>query len=170
MLNFTPSNAKCVLWLLLATALMSGCTTYAPSDRMLGMSREQIIAELGPPYPAPSKLEQATRLDFPRGPFGKHTYSVEFDANGKATAYQQLLKEENFRQITPGMDVSEVIERIGMSRDTFGLARKRGYVWNFRYITPLCQWFQIEFTAEHKVRSTGYGSPPECRPKFFAVH
>jgi hypothetical protein len=124
---------------------------------------------MGNPYPAPPDLSQAQRLDFPRGPFGKHTYSLQFDADGKVISFKQLLTEENFRQITPGMDVSEVIERIGMSRDQFGLARNRGYVWNFRYITPLCQWFQIEFTAENKVRSTGYSMPPECRPRVFVA-
>ena len=170
MLDLIASKAKAALLCIISIAFLAACKTYAPSDRMLGMSREQVIAALGAPYPLPAELEQAKRLDFPRGPFGKHTYSVQFDEDGKATAYRQLLIEENFRQITPGMDVSEVIERIGMSRDTFGLARKRGYVWNFRYITPLCQWFQIEFTAEHKVRSTGYGMPPECRPKVIVVH
>lgn len=157
-----------LLWLIVIT-LLTSCQTYGPSGRFIGMSREQVIAEMGTPYPAPQDLSQAQRLDFPRGPYGKHTYSLLFDADGKVVGYKQLLTEENFKQITPGMDVSEVVERIGMSRDTFKIARNRGYVWNFRYITPLCQWFQIEFTAENKVRSTGYGMPPECRPKFFIL-
>ena len=156
-------------FLLIATTLLAGCQTYAPSERFIGMSREQVIAEMGKPYPPPPDLGQAQRLDFPRGPHGKHTYSLQFNEEGQAVSYKQLLTEENFKQITPGMDVSEVIERIGMSRDTFKLGRGRGYVWNFRYITPLCQWFQIEFTAENKVRSTGYGLPPECRPKVFVA-
>lgn len=153
----------------ITTAFLAGCQTYGPSERFIGLSREEVITQMGKPYPAPPNLSQAQRLDFPRGPFGKHTYSLQFDADGKVISYKQLLTEENFRQITPGMDVSEVIERIGMSRDTFKIGRGRGYVWNFRYITPLCQWFQIEFTAENKVRSTGYGLPPECRPKIFVV-
>ena len=153
----------------MTTTLLAGCKTYGPSERFIGLSREEVIAQMGNPYPAPPDLSQAQRLDFPRGPFGKHTYSLRFDADGKVVSYKQLLTEENFRQITPGMDVNEVIERIGMSRDTFKIGRGRGYVWNFRYVTPLCQWFQIEFTAENKVRSTGYGMPPECRPKVFMV-
>ena len=168
-MNFTLTLRLAGLITAMTTALLAGCQTYGPSERFIGLSREQVIAQMGNPYPAPPDLSQAQRLDFPRGPFGKHTYSLQFDADGKVISYKQLLTEENFRQITPGMDVSEVIERIGMSRDQFGLARNRGYVWNFRYITPLCQWFQIEFTAENKVRSTGYGMPPECRPRVFVV-
>ena len=168
-MKFTLTLRLAGLLFAMTTALLAGCQTYGPSERFIGLSREQVIAQMGNPYPAPPDLSQAQRLDFPRGPFGKHTYSLQFDADGKVISYMQLLTEENFRQITPGLDVSEVIDRIGMSRDTFKIGRGRGYVWNFRYITPLCQWFQIEFTAENKVRSTGYGMPPECRPKVFVV-
>lgn len=167
-MNLTLTPLRSSFFLVIAAALLAGCQTYGPSERFIGMSREQVIAEMGKPYPTPPDLSQAQRLDFPRGPFGMHTYSLQFDADGKVIGYTQLLTEENFKKITPGMDVSEVTEIIGVSRDQFGLARNRGYVWNFRYITPLCRSFQIEFTAEHKVRSTGYGAPPECRPKIVA--
>ena len=168
-MEYMLTSLRAIVIFAIATALLAGCQTYGPSERFIGLSREQVIAQMGNPYPAPADLSQAQRLDFPRGPFGKHTYSLQFDAEGKVISYKQLLNEENFRQITPGMDVSEVVDRIGMSRDQFGLARNRGYVWNFRYITPLCQWFQIEFTAENKVRSTGYGMPLECRPRVFVA-
>ncbi len=122
-----------------------------------------MIAELGQPRPLPENLENAKRLDFPRGPFGKHTYAIYFDESGRVTNFQQLLNEQNFRSITAGMTRNEVIERIGISTDTFLIGRNRGYVWNYRYETARCQWFQIEFTAEDMVRSAGYGTPPECR-------
>jgi hypothetical protein len=146
--------------------VLSGCMTYAPSERFIGMPREQVIAELGSPRPAPTSLDSARRLDFPRGPRGKHTYAIEFDDAGKVIGYRQLLTEKNFGFIIPGMDVQAVIDHIGVSTDTFVLGRGRGYVWNYRYENPICRWFQIEFTAEDKVRSAGYGLPPECRPRF----
>lgn len=147
----------------------SGCATYSPSESMLGMTRQEVISRLGPPDPLPADLASASRLDFPRGPFGKHTYVVTFDANGQATSFRQVLDEKNFALIKPGMTQDEVRELIGVSRDRFGLARDRGYVWNYRYITPFCQWFQIEFTREDIVRSTGYGMPPECRRRFMSA-
>ena len=69
--------------LVLMTLLVSACVTYSPSERFIGMSREQVIAAMGRPYPLPDELDQAQRLDFPRGPSGKHTYRVQFDAEGK---------------------------------------------------------------------------------------
>lgn len=156
--------------MMLAAVTLAGCaTSYAPTASFVGQTREEVIARLGTPDPAPTDLSTASRLDFPRGPYGKHTYAVYFDSTGRATGFQQLLKEENFAKIKAGMSNAEVVDLIGVSRDRFGLARNRGYVWNYRYITPFCQWFQIEFTQENTVRSTGYGMPPECRrPKAFA--
>jgi hypothetical protein len=155
-------------WAFLAS-LTAGCVTYGPSQRMMGFSRDQVIAELGPPRPYPERLDTARRLDFPRGPAGRHTFSVDFDDAGRATGFRQLLTEKNFRYITPGMSVKEVIDRIGIATDSFGLARNRGYVWNYRYETAMCQWFQIEFAADDTVRSAGYGIPPECRRPSAAV-
>jgi hypothetical protein len=149
-----------------ALVIFAGCaTSYAPSNTMTGLTRDEVIARLGAPDPTPADLSSAARLDFPRGPYGRHTYAVYFSPEGRVTEFQQLLNEENFSKIKPGMNVGEVVHLIGISRNTFGLARNRGYVWSYRYITPLCQWFQIEFTQENTVRSTGYGLPPECRPR-----
>ncbi len=147
-----------------SAGLVGGCAaSYAPSADVIGLSPEQVVARLGPPFPPPVSMEGVRRLDFPRGPYGKHTYIVHFNAEGRADRFAQVLDERNFARITPEMTTEEVREVIGVSRDTFLLGRDRGFVWNYRYITPLCQWFQIEFTKDGKVRSSGYGLPPECR-------
>lgn len=148
----------------LAVALMiGGCAGYGPSKEFIGLTRSETITRLGAPNPMPADLDSAPRLDFPRGPAGKHTYAVYFDSQGIVTGYRQLLTTENFAKIVPDLDESEVVDLIGVAKNTFGLGRGRGYVWNYRYVTPLCHWFQVEFTAEKKVRSAGYSLPPECR-------
>ena len=77
--------------------------------------------------------------------------------------FEQVLTEERFARVVPDMSVKDVAQLIGRSRSTSGLARNRGFVWSYRYENPFCQWFQVEFTNEGKVRSAGYGKPPECR-------
>jgi hypothetical protein len=128
---------------------------------MLGNNREQVIQLLGPPSTELTRPEGKVMM-YPRGPFGKHTYFVYLNRSGVMERWAQVLHEKNFEQITPGMVRDEVIATIGESKDIFGLARNRGYVWNYRYMNPYCFWFQIEFTAADVVRSTGYGKPPEC--------
>ena len=143
-------------------AALGGCASYAPSSSIIGLSREQVIERLGLPDPAVSH-GTSDRLDFPRGPMGKHTYFVYFDDKGRAIRFEQALTEERFSRIVPEMSTEDVIQLIGVSRSTFGLARNRGFVWSYRYENPFCQWFQVEFTIEAKVRSAGYSKAPECR-------
>ncbi len=144
------------------SAMLCACASYAPSPGFVGLSREQVIARLGAPDPD-RNAQNPSRLDFPRGPMGKHTYFVYFDEEGKATRFEQVLTEERFGRIVPGMSAEDVIQLIGISRSTFGLARNRGFVWSYRYENPFCQWFQVEFTIEGEVRSAGYSKAPECR-------
>lgn len=146
----------------LLIALLSGCASYSPNDAIIGLSREEVITRLGRPEPD-SSAPNPSRLDFPRGPMGKHTYFVYFDDLGRAVRFEQVLTEERFAKIVPGLSTDEVIELVGISRSTFGLARDRGFVWSYRYENPFCQWFQVEFTIEGKVRSAGYSKAPECR-------
>ncbi len=143
-------------------AVLTGCASYAPNSSIMGLSREQVIARLGSPDPdIPG--QNPGRLDFPRGPMGKHTYFVYFNDQGKVIRFEQVLTEERFSQIVPGLSTEDVIQRIGISRSTFGLARNRGFVWSYRYENPFCQWFQVEFTIEGTVRSAGFSKAPECR-------
>ncbi|OIQ67545.1 DNA-binding transcriptional activator OsmE [mine drainage metagenome] len=102
---------------------------------------------------------------------GHHTWFVYLDATGHATRAEQVLTEPNFNQITPGMTQDEVRQRLGRPSQTQGLARSRGVVWSYRYENPFCQWFQVEIAQDQKVRSTGYGEPPECeRPDSIFIH
>jgi hypothetical protein len=142
--------------------LLSACASYSPNDRMLGKSREQVIQILGPPSTElPSS--KADVMIYTRGPLGKHTFFVYLNRDGVMERWAQVLNEKNFERISPGLNRADVVATIGESKDTFELARSRGYVWNYRYVNPHCFWFQIEFSAEDFVRSTGYSKSPECR-------
>lgn len=140
---------------------LTACASYAPTNALIGKSRAELIERLG--QPARESVDAGQRrLDFLRGPYGKHSYFVYLDDRDQVVSWRQALTEENFLKILPDMSQEDVVKLIGESRERFGLARDRGYVWSYRYVTPFCQWFQIEFTKEDRVRSTGYGMPPEC--------
>lgn len=160
-----PKNSRFHLTnviILLSALFLSACAAYSPSNRMLGSSREQVIQIMGESY-TELKTPVGKVLIYPRGPFGKHTYFVYLNRNGIMESWAQVLDEKNFDRIKMGMSRDEVIATIGESKDTFGLGRDRGYVWNYRYVNSFCFWFQIEFAGDDTVRSTGYSMPPECR-------
>lgn len=146
----------------LFTAVLMGCAGYAPNDRLLGEHRDKIIQALGSPS-TELKSAEGSVLVFSRGSRGKHTYFVYLNQEGKAIRWTQVLDENNFALIKSNMHRDEVIAIIGEAKDTYGLARDRGYVWNYRYVNAHCLWFNIEFSKENVVRSTGYSKVPECR-------
>ena len=131
------------------------CTTYAPSNVMLGKNKAELIGLLGEPNRI-SKEGIFTRLDFQRGPAGMHTYFVYLDDSERIVSWRQVLTGENFALIQVDMTKDKVIELIGKTDIIKQLARNRGYVWSYRFETVECNFFAIEFTSEDKVRSAGY--------------
>ena len=148
--------------IILLISLLSGCASYGPTNRMIGSSKDDVVSVLGKPsteLPTPD----GQLLIYSKGPFGKETFFIYLNHDGIVQRWTQVLDEKNFERIVPGMTRNQVIEIIGESKDRFGLARGRGYVWNYRYLNPFCFWFQIEFAADDTVLSAGYSKAPECR-------
>ena len=141
---------------------LTACSSYAPPNQLEGIAKDQVVARMGQPDTQRQLDSGVTRLEYPTGPYGHHTWFVDLDATGKVVRSQQVLTEHNFNQILPDMDQLEVRQRLGRPNGMFTLGRSRGEVWNYRFEGPFCQWFQVEISKEQKVRSAGYGTPPEC--------
>lgn len=148
-------------------AALSGCTGYSPDGLPRGATAAQVVSVLG----APTGTTQAPqRLEFARGPYGKHTYMVDFDADGGLRSWEQVLTEKNFYQVLPGQTQDEVIKRLGRPSTTFPIGRQHIIVWNYRYEALFCQWFQVSIgTAPDtlgQVTEVGFGPDPICTPRF----
>ncbi len=137
------------------TAIVSACAGYAPSNNLVGQHRDSVTQTLGQPE-REYVVDGKKKLHFPRGPAGSHTYFVFLNDEDKVVGWEQVLTEERFNQIVPGMSKEQVIDLIGISRITNVLARQRGYVWHYRYWNTQCASFVIEFTPEDTVRSADY--------------
>ena len=147
--------------LALCLLLLPACSSYAPPDALNGITRDGLLVQMGRPE-MERRLDVGTRLEFPRGPYGKHTWFVYVDASGRAVRSEQVLTEQNFNRINPGMAQDDVRLLLGRPGEVQGLGRSRGEVWSYRYENSFCNWFQVELSAERQVRSAGYGEPPEC--------
>ena len=150
-------------WLLscLLPLLLWACSSYNPPATLAGISREALLAQMGQPD-RERPTDGGSRLEFPRGPYGQHTWFVYLDANGQAIRAEQVLTEQNFNGILAGMTADEVRQLLGRPNEIQRLGRARGEIWRYRYESHECQWFQIEISLQQQVRSTGYGQPPEC--------
>jgi hypothetical protein len=157
--RFSPWN-----WLLWLALLLPACSSYAPPDALVGMSRDELVARMGPPD-MERRLDAGSRLEFPRGPYGTQTWFVYFDAAGRAVRAEQVLTVQNFNRIQPGMAQDDVRQRLGRPSEVQGLGRSRGVVWSYRYDNYDCNWFRVELSLQQQVRSTGYGQRPECEER-----
>lgn len=153
--------------MLASLAMVSACTGYSPSSLPIGATAAEVVSVMGQPT---GTTQAPRRLEFARGPYGKHTYMLDFDADGRLLSWDQVLTENNFFQVRPGQTEDDVIQRLGRPSTTFPIGRQHIIVWNYRYENPFCQWFQVSIgTAPDmlgRVTDVGLGPDPMCTPRF----
>lgn len=147
---------------LLLAALLAGCAGYSPQGLPEGSSQAQAIEQLGPPTGRYGLEGGGTRLEFARGPYGKHTFMLDFDGQDRLLGWEQVLTEENFYKLRIGMSKDEVLRSIGHPSDVSFLPRQQHQLWSYRYETPFCIWFQVSLTTSDKVAELGHNVDPIC--------
>src|SRR5688572_13494017 len=78
------------------TALLGGCAGYSPGQLAAGTPVSDVVARMGEPTGQYTLADGARRLEFARGPSGRHTYMIDVDAQGRVTRWQQVLTEQMF--------------------------------------------------------------------------
>ena len=118
---------------------------------------------LGPPTREHRLTGGVRRLEFWGGSFGKTTWMVDFDPSGRLPAMEQVRTEANFYAIPPGIGRAELLARVGPPSSTFAIPRQGIQVWNYRYETNDCLWFQVSIRdADGRVGETTRGIDPSC--------
>jgi len=148
---------------LCAAGALSACSSYGPQSLGNGASVDATSRAMGAPTAETALPDGGRRLEYARGPYGKHTYLLDFDAQGRLLRWEQVLTEARFNTIRAGMDASEVLAQIGHASDQYMVGwHVRQTVWAYRYETPFCQWFQVGLDPQGKVVDTAYGPDPMC--------
>ena len=156
-------SARLVLPWLVAAGLLAGCAAN-PSKLALGSSAESVRGTLGLPTGEYTLPEGGRRLEYARGPLGKQTWMLDFDARGGLVAVNQVLTERRFNQIRAGMTSEELKRELGRPSaiSMVGWHQKQ-IVWSYRYETLFCQWFQVGIDpARGTVVDSAYLPDPIC--------
>lgn len=147
-----------------AACAAAGCAFMNPAATVpAGSSVDAATRALGQPTGEYALPGGGKRLEFARGPFGKHTWMLDFDANGGLRSTTQVLQEANFNAVRPGMGRDEVLRSIGRPSEATTIPRTRELVWSYRYETPFCQWFQVGLDSAGRVTGSNYGPDPMCQ-------
>lgn len=143
--------------------LLQACAGYSPGNMPAGTPRDEAVKAMGTPTGEYRLTDGGSRVEFARGPFGKHTYMLDFDANGRLTRWQQVLTEANFNALKMGMDQQEVRMSLGRPSQQRYLSWPKLMLWSYRYdSTPFCLWFNVGIDAGGKVADLGYTPDPLC--------
>ncbi len=147
-----------------AAALLAACAhSYGPGALAPGQSEQAAIERLGPPTARYPGTDGGVRLEFARGPYGIHTFMVDVDAGRQITQVRQVLTEQVFATLKPGMTGDEVRYAIGTPSDTMRIGRQNLDVWSYRYDNPFCVWYQVSVDlTSQRVRELGNGPDPRC--------
>ena len=143
--------------------LLAGCGALRPGALPLGTPIDEARQTNGRPTGEYELPAGGRRLEYALGSFGKLTYMLDFDAQGRLVKSEQVLDEAHFATIQPGMSSAEVRMRLGRPAWVYGVAYpQRASVWNYRYFEGDCVWFQVSIGAAGTVIDAAQGPDPAC--------
>ena len=151
----------------LLAVLLAGCALgpYSLRGVPAGASRDEILRIMGPPTAVYAMPDGHQRLEYNHMPAGRQTYMVDLDASGHMARWENVLDENHFNALQPGMTTADVLRLIGPPSFTSTYHRPQpGFTWNYRFETiERCIVFQLDFNAATgKVLEGAYPSDPGC--------
>lgn len=144
-----------------AIAGLVGCDRVATGELQIGQSTvADMKTKMGEPASVVKEGDKEV-WEYPLGPEGVKTYRMTVNAQGVLEKIDQILTDENFRRIVPGMTITEVRAVIGKP------ARDKRYAMSYNEATY--QWkfnkdnadlfFEVLIDGNGRVKSTGVADP-----------
>jgi hypothetical protein len=167
--RLTDRNRAMCLSLALAAAafVVAGCAAISsatPRSLPPGATEADVLATMGKPTGRYTFTEGGYRLEFARGPQGRETWMIDFDAAGRMVDSEQVMDLWYLSRIMPGLDAQDVLARVGHPGSIRPIPRQELSLWNYRYPTHDCLWYQITVGDDGKVIAGGTGIDPQCDP------
>lgn len=152
------------LTLFTSAVLLAGCGTLVPGGLLPGTPIAQARQALVGPTGEYALAGGGTRLEFAQGSFGKQTYMLDFDRDGRLVSSQQVLTERNLGGIAAGTTADQVRMRFGRPVWVYGVRFPTpAQVWNYRFDGGDCVWYQVSIgDASQRVTEAGLGPDPAC--------
>lgn len=114
---------------------LAGCASYSGSSLTPGSSAQadvrQLMGEPAAIHKGGSGQVAAESWEYPRGPLGRHTYMVRFDARGTVTSIDQVLTVAQTAKIAWGQATQDDVRKmLGRPAAVFPV-RSGGEMWDY---------------------------------------
>ena len=153
----------------LCSLLMLGCNAGRPIEDYgiekltRGVSTEADVRQaMGEPDTIQDGTGGARIFEYPKGPEGHKTWMVALDAAGIVQDWRQVLSDETFALIHPGMTREEVRRLLGRQRTIVTFPLKNEEVWDWRYFADGNneRFFNVHFDRDSgRVMRISYSEP-----------
>ncbi|WDZ97672.1 outer membrane protein assembly factor BamE [Herbaspirillum sp. WKF16] len=126
---------------LVAAVAMFGCDRNGNPIEEFGLDKLQkgvsteadVRGVMGQPDTVWDDGNGARTLEYPKGPEGIRTWMFAIGASGTLIDYRQVLTQEHFDGIRPGMSADQVRRQFGRPRSVAQFTRKNEEVWDWKY-------------------------------------
>ena len=120
---------------LLALSLFAAaCASYDGRGLQPGVTSEsEVRRTMGPPALELDNPDGSRTLAYPKGPLGTRTYMVKLGPDGMVGGVEQVLNEDHFYRIVPGITRDDVLRTIGPPSQVDEFPRLQQTAWEYRY-------------------------------------
>ena len=119
---------------LFALALAACATLEAGFGVQPGVtSAEEVVRMKGPPAVEIANPDGSKNMAYPRGYFSGQTFMVRVGRDGLVQSVEQVLNDERFYRIVPGITRDDVLRLIGPPIETMEFPRLQQVAWEYRY-------------------------------------
>jgi outer membrane protein assembly factor BamE (lipoprotein component of BamABCDE complex) len=142
--------------------LLSACDPQRVAKLEEGVSTEvEVRKQFGDPVTTNTLPDGSKVLDYPRQPEGWTNYVIKIGPDGKMSSLRQLVSDDNFAKITPGMGQQQVRDILGRPAEQKRYDLKKEEVWSWRY-KPVneSKLLTVTFGDDKKVVSTAKADDP----------
>ena len=146
-----------------AVLAFAGCDPQRVAKLEEGVSTEaDVRKQFGEPVTLTVEADGTRVLDYPRQPEGWTNYVIKIGPDGKMSSLRQLLNDDNFARVQPGMSTQQVRELLGRPAKTQRFELKQQDVWDWRYKPhgQEAKVFSVSFDSAGNVVGTAVADDP----------
>lgn len=126
--------SRFVPWLLLVLMLLGACDRQRIAELEEGVSTEaDVRAKFGEPAAIYTEEGGARTFEYPRQPEGQVNYMITIGADGRMSALRQVVKQDSFAKVLPGLDKAGLRRLLGRPARTQVYELKQEEVWDWRF-------------------------------------